>query len=220
MPEHSAGGPPERTAAGSDAADDPHLRERRLSGSVLASGWLELHKDTVSLPDGSTATREYLRHPGAVAVLALQGDGRLVLVRQWRYPVGRVLLELPAGKRDPGETTLACAMRELQEETGFTAAEWAYAGEIHNAAAYSTESIWIWFARGLQAGAQCLDSGEFVEVVCCTEAELDALAAGDGLPDVKTRIGLHWLQRWRTGAWPLRWQAAADAAAQEPRRCP
>jgi ADP-ribose pyrophosphatase len=209
------GGPAER---GTGRSDDPHLHEQHLSGSVLASGWLELRKDTVALPDGSTATREYLRHPGAVAVLALHDDGRLVLVRQWRYPVGRVLLELPAGKLDPGETTLACAMRELLEETGYSAAEWAYAGEIHNAAAYSTESIWLWFARGLQAGPQRLDTGEFVEVVNCSEAELDALAAGAGLPDVKTRIGLHWLQRWRAGAWSLRWQSAADAAEQEPRR--
>lgn len=205
---------------------DPRLFERRLGGTVLhGGGWLELRRDNVALPDGAAATREYIVHPGAVAVLPLLEDGvagalRVVLVRQYRYPVGRVLLELPAGKRDPGETTLACAMRELLEETGYTAAEWAYAGEIHNAAAYSTESIWLWFARGLQAGPQRLDAGEFVEVVTRTEAELDGLAAGAELPDVKTRVGLHWLQRWRAGAWPLRWQAAADAAQQEPQPDP
>jgi ADP-ribose pyrophosphatase len=211
-------------ADGDDAASghDPRLFERRTGGTVLhGGGWLELRRDEVQLPDGATATREYIAHPGAVAVLPLLDDGRtgeprVVLVRQYRYPVGHVLLELPAGKRDPGETTLACAMRELLEETGYTAAEWAYAGEIHNAAAYSTESIWLWFARGLEPGPQRLDAGEFVEVVTHTEAELDALAAGTGLPDVKTRIGLQWLQRWRAGAWPLRWQLAADAAQQEP----
>ena len=96
----------------------------------------------------------------------------------------------------------------MAEETGYTALEWAFAGEIHNAAAYSSESIWLWFARGLQPGPQRLDEGEFVEVIVLAEAELDAIAARGELPDVKTRIGLHWLQRWRVGAWPLVWARA------------
>ena len=189
--------------------DDAHLREHRLGGEVLKDGgFLELRRDLVSLPDGRTATREFIQHGGAVAVIPLLDDGRVVLVRQYRYPVGRVLLELPAGKLDVGESTLACGQRELLEETGYRAAEWAYAGAIHNAAAYSTESIHLWFARGLQSGAQDLDDGEFVEVVQHTEAELDALASRGELPDVKTLIGLQWLQRWRAGGWPLTWQAA------------
>jgi ADP-ribose pyrophosphatase len=188
------------------------LIERRTGGSTLVQGgFLELRRDDVLLPDGSAATREYIAHPGAVAVVPLLDDGRVVLVRQYRYPVVGVQLEIPAGKLDAGENTLACAMRELREETGYEAREWAYGCEIHNAAAYSTESIWIWFARGLVAGAQKLDEGEFVEVVTHSEAELDALAAGAGLPDVKTRIALHQLQRWRAGAWPLVWRTAADA---------
>jgi ADP-ribose pyrophosphatase len=127
--------------------------------------------------------------------------------------VAKVLLEWPAGKRDPGESTLACAMRELEEETGYTAAVWAYGGEIHNAAAYSSESIWIWFARGLVAGPQRLDHGEFVETVTLTEAELAALDLHDDLPDVKTLIGLHWLQQWRAGRRTLAWHSAQQAAA-------
>ena len=186
--------------------DDKHLVERRTGGKTLLEGFLEVRRDDVELPDGSHATREYIAHPGAVAVIPLLDDGRLVLVRQFRYAIGRTIVELPAGKLDAGESTLACARRELREETGYTASEWAFACEIHNAAAYSTESIWLYFARGLVAGEQRLDAGEFVEVVEMTEAELDALAAGTGLPDVKTRIGLHWLQRWRAGAWPLDWQ--------------
>ena len=125
----------------------------------------------------------------------------------------KVLLEWPAGKRDPGESTLACAMRELQEETGYTACEWAYGGEIHNAAAYSSESIWIWFARGLVAGPPRLDHGEFVETVTLTEAELAAIDLHDGLPDVKTLIGLHWLQQWHSGRRPLTWHSAQHGAA-------
>jgi ADP-ribose pyrophosphatase len=196
-------------------SDDAHLIEKRLGGAtMLAGGFLEVHKDDVRLPDGSTATREYIRHGGAVAVIALLDDGpdpRLVLVRQYRYPVAKVLLELPAGKRDGGEAQLACAMRELQEETGYVAREWAYGGEIHNAAAYSTESIWIWLARGLQAGPARPDAGEFVETVLMSLEELAALADRGELPDVKTQIALHWLLRARlTGrAWP--WQSAAEA---------
>jgi ADP-ribose pyrophosphatase len=191
------------------APEDDHLVEHRLGGEVLQQGgFLELRRDRIRLPDGQEATREFIRHDGAVAVIPLLDDGRIVLVRQFRYPVGRVLLELPAGKLDPGESVLACGQRELLEETGYRAAEWAFAGAIHNAAAYSSESIHLWFARGLQAGPQRLDAGEFVEVVSHTEAELDALAARGGLPDVKTMIGLQWLQRWRAGAWPLQWQAA------------
>jgi ADP-ribose pyrophosphatase len=193
--------------------DDPHLRERFAGRrEVLSEGWLELRRDTVLLPDGGTATREYIRHPGAVAVLPLLDDGRVVLVRQFRYPVGKVLLELPAGKRDPGESLVACAARELAEETGYRAAEWAFAAEIHNASAYSDESIWIFFARGLTPGAQRLDEGEFVEVVAHTEAELDALHAAGGLPDVKTAIGLLCLQRWRAGGRVLEWAAREKIA--------
>lgn len=197
-----------------DTGGDPHLTERRVGGStLLEGGFLEVRRDDVLLPDGSHATREFIQHGGAVAVVPLLDDGRLVLVRQFRYPVAKVLLEWPAGKRDAGESTLACAMRELEEETGYTASEWAYGGEIHNAAAYSSESIWIWFARGLVPGPQRLDHGEFVETVTLAEAELDALADHGGLPDVKTLIGLHWLQRWRAGRRTLAWHSAQQAAA-------
>jgi ADP-ribose pyrophosphatase len=194
-------------------ADEPdaHLIERRVGGrTLLEGGFLEVRRDDVRLPDGSTATREYIRHPGAVAVIPLLEDGRLVLVRQFRYPIGRTIVEFPAGKLDVGEAPLSCARRELAEETGYRAREWAFACEIHNAAAYSSESIWLYFARGLVGGEQRLDVGEFLDVLHLGEAELDALAAGDGLPDVKTRIGLHWLQRWRAGAWALQWQPDPD----------
>jgi ADP-ribose pyrophosphatase len=189
---------------------DAHLRERRIGGRVLAEGnFLHLHRDDVRLPDGSSATREYVLHPGAVAIVPLLDDGRLVMERQFRYPVGRVLLEIPAGKIDPGESTLVCAMRELQEETGYQAREWAFGGVLHNAAAYSTEAIEIWFARGLRPGTQRLDAGEFIELCLIDEAELQAQAAAGGLSDMKTVIGLLWLQQWRAGHRALTWQAPA-----------
>ncbi len=192
---------------------DAHLREQCLGGKVLAHGsFLEVRRDDVRLPDGSQATREYVVHPGAVMVVPLLDDGRLVMERQYRYPVGRVLLEFPAGKIDAGETVLACAQRELIEETGYRAREWARAGVWHNACAYSTEGIELWFARGLSAGEQRLDAGEFIELCLISEAELEHCAAAGGLSDMKTMIGLMWLQKWRAGHWPLRWFGAEDGA--------
>lgn len=195
------------------SGQDAHLVETCLGGRTLLRGsFLELRRDDVRLPDGTLATREYIQHPGAVAVVPLLDDGRAVLVRQYRHPVRKVLLEFPAGKRDAGETTLACAVRELAEETGYRAREWAFAGEIHNASAYSTESIWLWFARGLLPGPTRLDPGEFVETVLMTEAELDAADASGDLPDVKTLIGLSWLRQCRRGEREWHWRSAQDAA--------
>jgi ADP-ribose pyrophosphatase len=200
------------------ADDDEHLIERSTGEStVLHRGWIELRKDVVQLPDGSRATREYLRHNGAVTVVPLldSEDGsepRLVLVRQYRYPLQKVLLEFPAGKLEAGEDTLACAQRELQEETGYIAREWAFGGEIHNAAAYSTESIWIWFARGLQPGPPRPDAGEFVETVTMPLAALEALSDRGELPDVKTQIGLFWLLRARAGKMSLPWRSGSSGS--------
>lgn len=194
-----------------DAPADAHLVETRTGGTTLVEGgFLELRRDDVRLPDGSAATREYIHHPGAVAIVPLLDDGRLVLVRQHRYPVGKVLLEWPAGKLEPGEDQWCCAQRELLEETGYSAREWAFCGEIHNAAAYSTESIWLWFARGLVAGAAQPDQGEFVETVLHTEADLEALDLQGRLLDVKTLIGLRWLQQVRRGARVMQWQTPAQ----------
>lgn len=188
---------------------DEHLTEKRLHGEQVWHGvLLDVRRDTVQLPDGSTATREYVVHPGAVFVVPMLDDGRLVLVRQHRYPLDRVMLEFPAGKIDPGEDTGRCAARELAEETGYSAAEWARAGLLHNAAAYSDEAIEIWFARGLSAGAQALDHGEHIDVVLHTAAELDAMIASGQLTDAKTMIGLLWLHKWRAGQWSLDWRRA------------
>jgi ADP-ribose pyrophosphatase len=189
--------------------DDGHLVEQQLdSAEVYRGHFLRVLKDRVALPDGSTSSREFIRHPGAVMVVPLLDDGRLLMERQFRYPMGRVMLEFPAGKLDPGEDPLACGQRELTEETGYTAAEWAYAGVLHNAIAYSDEGIHIYFARGLVQGLQRLDEGEFLELVSHTPAELDALAARGELTDAKSLIGLLWLQRWQQGAWPLEWRPA------------
>ena len=152
--------------------------------------------------------REYIVHPGAVMVVPLLDDGRVVVERQWRYPIGRAMLEFPAGKLEAGEPVLDCAVRELIEETGYRAAEWARAGLLHNAIAYSTEGIEVWFARGLTGGERKLDPGEFLDVFAATLDELDAAAQSGALTDAKTLIGLLWLQNWRAGRWPLEWRPA------------
>ena len=191
--------------ATSDSQDD-HLVEHLIEGSqVYAGHFLDVRRDRVALPDGRAAHREYIRHPGAVMVVPLLDDGRLLMERQYRYPMGRVMLEFPAGKLDAGEDPLVCGQRELLEETGYSAAEWAYAGVLHNAIAYSDEGIHIYFARGLTKGVQQLDDGEFLELVTHTVDDLDRLAAQGELTDAKTLIGLLWLQRWQQGAWPLDW---------------
>ena len=196
-------------AGGAAPADDAHLIERRTGGKTLISGgFLEVRRDDIELPDGGHATREYVVHPGAVGIVAILDDGRIVMERQYRYPIGQVLLEIPAGKIDAGEPPFETAVRELREETGYIAREWARACRIHNAPAYATEIIEIWFARGLLAGAQKLDAGEFLDIHLMTEAELDALAARGELTDVKTLIALMWLQKWRAGLWALDWRPA------------
>jgi ADP-ribose pyrophosphatase len=201
---------PTAAATAADAGGtDSHLTERFLHGEQVFRGrLLDVRRDTITLPGGDQATREYIVHPGAVMVVPVLDDGRVVVERQFRYPVGQVLLEFPAGKLDAGESVQACGQRELREETGYHAAEWARACVLHNACAYSTEGIEIWFARGLTLGEQQLDHGELLDVLLLTEAELDALAARGELTDAKTLIGLQWLQKWRSGAWSLDWVSA------------
>lgn len=189
---------------------DDHLIERRIDGQELLKGnFLHVFRDTVLLPDGKRATREYIVHPGAVMVIPLLDDGRLVLERQFRYPVGQVMVEFPAGKLDPGEDVLTCARRELLEETGYGAAEWARAGVLHPVISHSTEFIEIWFARGLAQGRQRLDAGEFLEVFTATPAELLAWCRDGTVTDSKTLVGAMWLQNVLAGAWELDWKIMA-----------
>ena len=185
---------------------DAGLRERLVHTERVFNGtFLHVQRDRVLLPDGRESTREFIRHPGAVMVVPLLDDGRLLMERQYRHPMGRVMLEFPAGKLDPGETPDACGRRELQEETGYTACEWAQAGVLHNAIAYSDEVIHVHFARGLVAGKRRLDAGEFLETVAVRPDDLDAACARGEVTDAKTLIGLQWWQRWQAGAWPLEW---------------
>lgn len=169
------------------------LEEKFVSGGeVYRGGFLRLHRDVVSLPDGSQTAREYVRHPGAVGMVALTADGRVVLERQYRYPLRREFVEIPAGKLEPGEPHLDTAKRELLEETGYVAAQWTRLGVVHNAIGYSDEAIELWLATGLEAREARLDQGEFLEVFTLPFDEALAMAADGRISDVKTIIGMFW----------------------------
>lgn len=193
---------------------DAHLREDTLSSREAFRGhFLEVRQDVVRLPDGSEAGREYIVHPGAVMIVPVLDDGRLVVERQYRYPHHRAFVEFPAGKLDAGEPVFSCAVRELAEETGYRAKEWARAGFLNNAIAYSNEAIEIWFARGLTPGPSKLDAGEFLDVFTTTLEELEAGAARGEITDAKTLIGMLWLTHVRAGRWSLPWQPTPAALA-------
>jgi ADP-ribose pyrophosphatase len=171
------------------------LEERFVSGEeVFSGGLLRVQRDVVRLPDGRQAVREYIRHPGAVAVVALTADRQVVLERQHRYPLRRDFIEIPAGKLESGEEPLACARRELLEETGYEATEWRRLGAVHNAIGYSDERIELWLARGLEKGEQALDEEEFLEVLTLPFGEALAMIRDGRITDVKTIAGLLWLQ--------------------------
>jgi ADP-ribose pyrophosphatase len=193
-------------------AADQHLTEHKVSGQkILQGNFLQVMRDAVWMPDGGQATREYVVHPGAVVIIPMftdeAGQVRLILERQFRYPLGRVMIEFPAGKVDPGENLWVSAERELREETGYSAGEWAHAGVMHPVPAYSTEFIDIWFARELTRGEQQLDVGEFVEVITATPAELAQWCREGTVTDAKTLVAALWLQNLLSGVWTLDWQA-------------
>lgn len=187
--------------------DDAHLIEQ-FAGQreeLVKGNFLHVVRDTVRLPSGNTATREYVLHPGAVVVVPLLDDGRVVLERQYRYPVGKVMIEFPAGKIDPGEDPLVCAKRELLEETGYSAREWVRAGVLHPAIAYSDEFIEIWFARGLTLTKPQLDADEFLEVITATPAEFLEWCRDGHVQDSKSLSCALWLQNVLAGTWKLDW---------------
>lgn len=203
--------------AASSGQSDAHLIERTVERQELLAGeFLHIRRDTVALPDGGQAKREYVVHPGAVMIVPLltdaHGDMRVVLERQYRHPVGKVMLEFPAGKRDGNEDLLLCAQRELREETGYRASEWAHAGTLHPLIAYSDEFIDIWFARGLVAGERALDPGEFLDVLSATVPQLLQWCRDGQVTDGKTLAASLWLQNVISGTWSLDWRAGGDGA--------
>ena len=175
------------TAAEKTTTDDAHLTEHFVSREEIFHGKL-LHvvRDTVALPSGRQGTREYIKHPGAACIVAEFEDGKLLLERQYRYPVGAVLIEFPAGKLDRDENPLVAAQRELKEETGYWARSWHTLGHMHPSIGYADEVIHIFHANGLVAGDAVPDQDELLELFAATPDEIAAMIANNRITDGKT----------------------------------
>ena len=172
------------------------LTEQMVATELVYQGaLLTVRRDQVRLPDGGLAGREYIVHPGAVAIIAITNDDRIVLERQYRYPLKRHFIELPAGKIDQGETPLATGQRELLEETGYSATRWTFATTIYPLIAYSDERIEIFLAEDLTLEHQRLDEGEFLEVFDVPVATALQWVRDGRINDCKSVIGLLWLER-------------------------
>lgn len=168
------------------------LKESRISGTETYHGpLLHVYHDRVRLPNGDESGRDYIRHLGAVCIVPLTDDGRVVVERQFRYPLDMVITEIPAGKLDSAEEDrLSAAKRELHEETGLTADRWTYMGDFFPAVAYSTERISMYLAQGLHQGKQKLDKDEFLNVETRPLKELvDEVMAGE-IVDIKTQAAI------------------------------
>jgi ADP-ribose pyrophosphatase len=171
------------------------LEEKFVSGEEVFHGnLLRVRRDVVRLPDGSQGAREYILHPGAVLIVPLFGDGRVLLERQFRYPHRREFIELPAGKKEAGEPPLETAKRELLEETGYAAAEWRHFGIIHNAIGYSNEGIEMYLATGLEKRQAKLDAGEFLEIFTLPLEDAVAMVKDGRITDAKTMAALLWVK--------------------------
>jgi ADP-ribose pyrophosphatase len=171
------------------------LTEHFVAGGMVFDGnLLKVYRDAVRLPDGSQGEREYIRHPGAVAIVALTEERKLLLERQYRYPPRREFIEIPAGKIDPGEAHFATARRELLEETGYAAEEWTRLCVLHTAIGYTDEAIELYLARKLTLQERKLDPGEFLETFLLPFDDAVAMVRDGRISDVKTVAAILWVK--------------------------
>lgn len=168
-----------------------HLEEKTLNSELkFKGGILEFYQDTVLLENEKTASRDVIRHPGGVCVVAVNEKREVYFVKQFRYPHKKVLLEIPAGKLEWGENPLECGMRELREEAGFTADEFISLGCLYPTPAYDTEIIYMYLAKGLHKAEQDLDDDEFLDVLTIPLDEAVKMVMNNEIEDAKTQLAL------------------------------
>ena len=176
------------------------LKETCLSSEIVyGGGFIKVRKDSARMPDGSVGAREYITHPGAVAILALLDNGNLLMERQFRYAPQQEFIELPAGKIDQGESILHTAQRELLEETGYVAREWTHLTTAWPCIGYSDERLEYFLARGLTHQGKKLDEGEFLEVIELSLPQAMEWIRLGKISDSKTMVGLFWLEKKLNG---------------------
>ena len=172
------------------------LKESTISSKKVYEGsFLDVRKDIVNLPDGNTSTREWINHPGAACIIPVLSDGRLALIKQYRYPVKSIMIELPAGKLDAGEDPEECAVRELEEEIGYSAGKLTFVSKIHPAIGFANEEMWIFLAENLIKSQKNTDRDEFVELIPTSIKDSVKMVWNGTITDVKTIIGILWAER-------------------------
>lgn len=172
------------------------LKESQLSTEQIYKGsLLDVRRDEITLPNGKTSTREYIKHPGAACIIPVLPDGKIALIKQYRYPVQTEMIELPAGKLDPGEEPEDCARRELEEEIGYSANKLIFVCNIHPAIGFASEKMWIYLAEDLVKTTENTDHDEFLEIMPTSLAEAVKMVWDGKITDVKTIIGLLWAER-------------------------
>ncbi len=172
------------------------LKETQLSTEKIYKGsLLDVRRDEVSLPNGKISAREYIKHPGAACIIPVLPDGKIALIKQYRYPVQSEMIELPAGKLDTGEKPEVCARRELEEEIGYSAGKLTFVCNIHPAIGFASEIMWIYLAEDLVKTTENTDHDEFLEIMPTSLAEAVKMVWDGKITDVKTIIGLLWAER-------------------------
>ena len=176
------------------------LKESKLSSEAIFQGrLLDVRKDDVELPNGEISTREWINHPGAVCCVPILPEGKIALIRQYRYPVQEEMIELPAGKLDRGEEPEKCAVRELEEEIGYYPGKLTFLTHIHPAIGFANEKMWLYLAEDLEKTDSKLDEDEFLELIPTYLSEAVQMVWDRKISDVKTIIGLLWVQRLVSG---------------------
>ena len=172
------------------------LKESTISSKKVYDGsFLDVRKDIVNLPDGKTSTREWINHPGAACIIPLMPNGKLALIKQYRYPVKSIMIELPAGKIDAGENPETCAIRELEEEIGYTAGKLTFVSKIYPAIGFANEEMSIFLAENLSKSEKNTDHDEFIELLPTTVEDAVCMVWDRKITDVKTIIGILWAER-------------------------